>query len=396
MIPLTRNETLVRLFSTGILALLVSCATQPPVRTLRIATFNVAMGLGQAGELGANLRSGSDPRLVKLADIIQRVRPDVLLLNEFDFDPGTDAAALLNEKYLQHTQSQAAPISYPWSYAAPVNTGVDSGLDLDLNGRTGDPADAWGFGVFPGQYGMLVLSRFPLEKDTARTFRTLLWRDLPDAGRPVFPDGTEFYPDEVWEQLRLSSKSHWDIPISADGDTLHLLVSHPTPPVFDGPEDRNGRRNAAEIRFWASYINPEGSDFIVDDRGNSGGLERHARFVIAGDLNSDPADGDSSQAPILALLDHPAINSQCTPASSGGAQAATDQAGANLRHKGNPAFDTSDFSDEAVGNLRLDYVLPSAHLEAVACGVFWPAPGEDGAGLETVSDHRLTWIEVKF
>jgi hypothetical protein len=46
-------------------------------------------------------------------------------------------------------------------------------------------------------------------------------------------------PEEL-EVFRLSSKSHWDVPIVIGRKTVHFLVSHPTPPVFDGPEDRNG------------------------------------------------------------------------------------------------------------------------------------------------------------
>lgn len=54
--------------------------------------------------------------------------------------------------------------------------------------------------------------------------------------------------------LRLSSKSHWDLPDYVGDRVVHVLAAHPTPPVFDGPEDRNGLRNADEIRFWADYV----------------------------------------------------------------------------------------------------------------------------------------------
>ena len=39
------------------------------------------------------------------------------------------------------------------------------------------------------------------------------------------------------EVFRLSSKSHWDVPLRVGGEVVHFLVSHPTPPVFDGPDD---------------------------------------------------------------------------------------------------------------------------------------------------------------
>ena len=117
-----------------------------------------------------------------------------------------------------------------------------------------------GFGFFPGQFGMVVYSKYPIAYEDVRTFRKFLWEDMPGnlIPRPFYS------PDEV-EILRLSSKSHWDVPIQIGRKTVHFLVSHPTPPVFDGSEDRNGRRNHDEIRFWADYITPGKSSYIYDD-----------------------------------------------------------------------------------------------------------------------------------
>ena len=97
--------------------------------------------------------------------------------------------------------------------------------------------------------------------------------------------------------FRLSSKSHWDVPVEVGGRTVHVLASHPTPPTFDGAEDRNGRRNHDEIRFWADYVRPgAGSGYIYDDAGGTGGLKPGSSFVILGDQNADPLDGDSVAA----------------------------------------------------------------------------------------------------
>ena len=59
-----------------------------------------------------------------------------------------------------------------------------------------------------------------------------------------------------------------------------------------------------------------------------------------------------------------------------------------------PALDTADFSDARVGNLRADYVLPSANLAVSGCGVFWPRAGEPGAEAAAFSDHRLVWLDI--
>jgi len=359
---------------------------------IRFATFNIAMGLDSEGELYQRLVSGKDKNLRKVASVIQRVKPDVLLLNEFDWYE-LDSAVLFIQNYLDVPQPGSEAISYAHALNGAVNTGEDSGLDLNSNDIPGEPEDAWGYGKFPGQYGMMVLSRFPLQLQ--RSFRLFKWHDMPNAQVPVKPDGSNWYADPLWKKLRLSSKSHWDIEVKIDDQSVHFLVSHPTPPVFDGPEDRNGTRNHDEIRFWADYVDPQYSAYIYDDSGAEGGLPGSAKFVIAGDLNADPADGDSSAGAISQLLKHSKIDASCVPTSEGAEQAGAEQKGKNLEHKGNHAADTGDFNDKYTGNMRIDYVLPSATLKVVGCGVFWPASGEAGHDLTDVSDHHLVWLDVE-
>jgi endonuclease/exonuclease/phosphatase family metal-dependent hydrolase len=361
---------------------------------VRIATFNIAMGLEHPGQLAAALSSGADERLRQVAEILQRVRPDIVLLNEFDYDPYVDTAALLNDNYLSRATGNHAAIHYPHHFRTPVNTGVDSGFDLDGDGQPGGPGDAWGFGRFPGQYGMLLLSRYPLRTEQARTFASFLWADLPGARAPLRADGRPFYPEDSWKALRLSSKSHWDITADINGRALHLLAFHPTPPVFDGPEDRNGLRNFDEIRFWREYTRPDGGAFIVDDSGTAGGIAAGEAFVIAGDFNADPRDGDATPGAIAQLLEASWIDARCVPTSIGGSEAARRQGGMNMQQTGDPAADTADFDDRYTGNLRLDYLLPSADLGIRGCGVFWPAADEEGHDLLEGSDHRLVWLDI--
>jgi endonuclease/exonuclease/phosphatase family metal-dependent hydrolase len=382
-----------RCFAPILLLVSLSAWSAEPVM-LRVATFNVAMGLDRAGALCSALAGGTDARLLQIAEILQRVRPDILLLNEFDYDPKCDAAALLNAGYLAQSHNGQRPIGYAHHFRAAVNTGVDSGLDLDGDDRAGGPGDAWGFGHFPGQFGMLLLSRYPLRVEQIRTFAKYRWSALPGARKPANENGTPFYSEATWQLLRLSSKNHWDVPVDIDGRSLHVLAFHPTPPVFDGPEDRNGLRNFDEIRFWLDYTGPDGADFIVDDAGEAGGLPPEEAFVIAGDFNADPHDGDSVAGAGRQLLDAAWIDAGCVPASRGGAEAARDQGGVNSRQAGDPAADTADFDDRYAGNLRLDYVLPLSGLDVRDCGVFWPAAGQEGHELVTVSDHRLVWLDL--
>jgi hypothetical protein len=250
---------------------------------------------------------------------------------------------------------------------------------------------------------MAVYSRFPIDFADIRTFQYFLWKDMPGAmlpDDPATPEPADWYSADELDAFRLSSKSHWDVPILIGKKTVHFLVSHPTPPVFDGPEDRNGTRNFDEIRFWADYITPGHSGYIYDDEGIHGGLEPGSLFVIAGDQNSDPLDGDSIPGAIQQLIDHPLVNTKVTPDSIGGPEQAVLQGGANGTHLSDPAFDTADFSDTAPGNLRADYVLPRKSLRITDAAVFWPASADPLFSLVGTfpfpsSDHRLVWIDVK-
>jgi hypothetical protein len=367
-------------------------AGAPAADSIRVATFNTSLYSDQAGGLVERLRK-DDPAARKIAAVIQRQRPDVLLLNEFDYDAEGLAADLFQENYLAKAQFGQNPLTYRYRYFAPVNTGVPSGFDLNRDGKTGGGDDAFGFGKHPGQYGMLVLSQFPIDRRSVRTFRKFLWKDMPHALEPVNADGSPWYSAEAWNVFRLSSKSHWDVPVNTPFGTLHLLASHPTPPVFDGPEDRNGRRNHDEIRFWGEYVRNRGSQWIVDDLGLRGGLRENQRFVIAGDLNADPADGDGIPGTIVDLLENPMLLRMTTPRSEGAVEAALADGGANSTHQGAHRHDTGSFGPK-VGNLRLDYVLPSVGLRVLDKGVFWPKRGETGNDWLDATDHRMVWVDL--
>jgi endonuclease/exonuclease/phosphatase family metal-dependent hydrolase len=375
-----------RAFPAVLLALsaLPACAdaTAAPAADIRVATFNASLNRAVEGELVADLSSPDDPQAREVAEVVQRVRPDVLLINEFDHAPA--AVDLFRDNYLERGQNGAESIDYPHAFLAPSNTGVPSGFDLDNDGTVGGPNDALGFGAFRGQYGMLVLSRFPIDTAAVRTFQRFLWKDLPGTRLPG-----DFYSPEEQAVLPLSSKSHWDVPVRVGDRTLHVLAAHPTPPTFDGPEDRNGRRNADEIAFWRMYVQPGGAgDALYDDAGRHGGLGDGERFVILGDQNSDPLDGDSLPGAADQILTaHNVLDP--APASDGAAEAA------NPGHRGDPRLDTADFSDPTPGNLRVDFVLPSEPMEVLRSGVFWPVAADPLARLNDASDHHATWVDLR-
>ncbi|MCA9537721.1 MAG: endonuclease/exonuclease/phosphatase family protein [Myxococcales bacterium] len=394
-----------------LLLLMTACAgapagPKPPEdampRTLRVATFNASLNRPTAGALRAQVAQPGDPQLAAVAEIIQRNAPDVLVLQEVDYDATGETLRLFAENYLAVSQNGAPPIKLPYVLAPPSNTGVPTGLDLDHDGKTDGPADAQGFGLFPGQYGFAVLSRYPIDEAAARTFGKLLWRDLPGAKLPVDPaTGAPWYAPEALAVLRLSSKNHLAAPVQVGGRTIWIVVAHPTPPVFDGPEDRNGRRNHDEIRLLADLIDPARGAALTDDQGRKGRLPADADFVICGDLNADPVDGDSVDAAVAQVLDHPRVHPETArgalvPRSAGGQANPTEGP-----HQGDPAQQTAHWG------LRVDYVLPSRTLKPVASAVFWPTADDPLARLVATttdaqgrtqhqsSDHRLVYVDLE-
>ncbi len=360
----------------------------PPTDSqVRIALFNIReLSTDKIAEVDTD-GVGVNAQLRAAAEIITEVRPDILVLNEVDHDYDdfgstlTTAARAFARNYLETAEE---PIEYLYAYAAPNNTGMLSGVDLNGDGivagqehqggrEHGD--DSYGFGVYPGQYSMAILSRHPVISGESRTFQRLLWRDQPGNHLPG-----DFYSEEALAEMRLSSKSHQDVPVAIDGKRLHLFLSHPTPPVFDGDEDRNGRRNFDEIMLWRQYI--DGEPALVDDNGRQGGYAAGMPFVVVGDLNA--AEGDAAVydgvAAIDQLLQHTAIQDPVEWVVSPGAP-------------DNPRA-TTEFGD--MGR-RIDYVLPSRGIEIVGGGVYWPSADEDPDGNTRAllaSDHRLVWLDL--
>ena len=373
-------------------------------KEVRFATFNASLNRAAAGQLVTDLSTPDNAQARTVAEIIQRSRPDVLLVNEFDYVAGGRAAELFRDNYLEVSQNGARPVDYPYYYVAESNTGIPSGFDLNNDGTIGGGDDAFGFGAYPGQFGLAVFSKYPIDTRKARIFQHFLWKDMPGAmlpDDPATPAPADWYSPAELDVFRLSSKSHWDLPIRIGRETVHFLVSHPTPPVFDGPEDRNGARNFDEIRFWADYVRGgKRAAYIYDDAGRYGGLRHGEQFVIAGDQNSDPLDGDSVPGAIQQLLENPKVNAKHPPTSAGAVEASELQGGINASHQSPPRYDTADFADTNPGNLRADYVLPSKDMRIQDSAVFWPVQADPLFRLTGVfpfpsSDHRLVWVDVK-
>lgn len=300
------------------------------------------------------------------AAVIRAAAPDVLLLAEFDHDAGLVAARAFAD----------LAGGYPHVFALGSNAGMPTGLDMDGDGRSGDARDAQGYGRFSGDGGMVLLSRWPIDTAAVQDFTPLLWRDLPGATLPQV-DGAPFPSPEAQAIQRLSSTGHWVVPVTTPEGPLLILAHAATPPVFDGPEDRNGLRARDELRLWEAWFD------------GALGPRPDLPFVLLAKTNLDPADGEGDNPAMAAVLAR--LDLQDPRPASPGALAAADTG-----HSGDPALDTADWSDGVPGNLRVSYVLPSTRWEVLAAGVVWPLPGAPlRAEAEAAGPHRLVWADIR-
>ncbi len=385
------------LLAVSFLILVGSVQAQQESSTVRIALFNIwelsTKKIMQVDESG----KGLDKQLQAAAQIIQQIKPDILIINELDhdyrsLDQGLNQNALrFQNAYLSR---EDAGVAFPHIFVAPCNTGIPTGLDLNKDGVVSGEhnvggrdygTDCYGFGTYPGQYAMGLYSIYPIDTAKVRTFQKFLWKDLPEHHMPP-----GFYDNEATNIFRLSSKSHWDIPILIDGKRIHLFLSHPTPPAFDGEEDRNGRRNFDEIKFWVLYLadDPE----LYDDNNISGGFKGENSFLIAGDLNASRRS-DSRFDGVVAieqLLNHPKIKDT--------GEWLVSKGGWEGRKKGPPDYwelNTVKFGKDF--RMQIDYLLPGKDIQIIDGGVYWPAGYEDPDGhhlAEIASDHRLVWLDI--
>lgn len=344
------------------------CAVAGRAETFRVATYHTDLARKGPGLLLRDILKG-DEQVDAVAGVIARMRPDILLLLDVDYDLEARALAALNARIT------AAGHRFDHVFTRRPNSGMATDLDLDGDGRRGGPGDAQGFGRFAGEGGMAVLSRWPVGAIT--DLSGLVWGALPWAMSPEV-DGRPFPSPEARAVQRLSSVAHWVVPVETPAGQVTLAAFHATPPVFDGPEDRNGMRNHDEITLWRHWMD------------GAFGAPPEGRFIVLGDANLDPVDGEGRKGAILGLLGDARLQDPM-PESPGAVVEADPQ------HRGDPALDTVNWPGPDPGNLRVDYVLPSVDFRVRGAGVFWPAPGEAGHELaERASRHRLVWVDLEF
>ncbi len=321
---------------------MIASATQ--AQDIRIATFTVELDRKGPGLLLRDIESGKDKQIQAVIAEIVKAKPDIIVLQRFDWDMGRLAVQAFQNKLKNKGWD------LPHAFAPRPNSGAKLGSDLPKDG-------VQSFGRFPGNRGLVLLSRFPIQSDKIQNHSDVLWSQISNSQSPD--------TGSLAKNQKLPSVALVTVPILVHSTLVWVTTFHANAPLFDGGSGRNVKRNADEITFASQLVikNPEPGIMVMN-------------------ANLDPEDGKGSRNAIRSVLAQPRLI-DTTPQSEGGV------ANADTNHNGNPAFDTVDWPDDDPGNLRVSYILPTREFTVKDAGVQW-VPGQSNLA----SRHRLVWADI--
>jgi hypothetical protein len=360
-----------------------------PVR-LRVAQFNLR-------EMSTDkLMSASDEQATAAAEVAARFEPDILCINELQYDisgwpaqgmpgaapgspyggynvPGADNAKRVAER--------VAAAGGP-SYEHTLLTAGNSGYYWEGNTLGFDWFILRGWGEYPGRFNTAVLSKYPIVEDQVRIITNFAWEDLPD--NKIAQMDSEIGV-QVPPGFPLFEKSLNVVPVQVGADVVHLVLLHPVSPAFD---PINPYRNYDELRALRLFLD-----------GQLPGVEPlavGAKFIVVGDLNADPDDGDSLPGAIQQVLEQPDLLAVFPE----GAGTKGNNGQYNTYISGCGLDDGSVVTNPAARfQLQLDYLLPSATIgQPLESNNFFPDIAQnqyDFALSCRASDHRFLSIDVE-
>ena len=310
------------------------------------------------------------------ASIIRRYDPDVLSINEMQYDladvpdAGLPGNGLNPLRFMQTFLSgDGGALPYPHWFISPANTGLRARLGEDGAWTL----DEYNYGRFPAEYSMALLSKLPVDSAAVKRHAWVRWREL--AGNRM--------PDDLPADLPLFDKDFYDVPVRVKGRTVRVLMLHTVPPIFTA---YNAPRNADQVAFLRRYV--EGGPLPPGVEPLPAGTP----FVIMGDLNIDPQNGSGVRDEIRALLNSELV---VDPRPAGGClRGVSPELCTSLAGGGRPEPNLDP--DEGFCG-RLDYVLFSRHFEVGEALVHWPGPEEEPEAFRearVASDHFAVVVEA--
>jgi hypothetical protein len=311
----------------------------------RVATFHAELTRKGPGLLLRDVLRGKDEQIAALEQINATVRPDVLLLTKVDFDLEKRTA-----KALQHA------LGYAHSFALAPNSMIPTDLDLDGDGRAMD-RQTWA--RYAGE-GAMLLSQHPVA--LKYHLADLAWKDMQNPKMPIDAAGQPFPSKPAQDVQKVVSQGLWIVEIRPKSKTSFtaVLFQNQTP-VFDGPEDQNGLRNAAQLRLLEDVMRGQYGSFPKD------------RFVLIGNTNLDPNAGAGDRGAMLDLLNDKRLQ--------------------DPRPRNRLGEDATVVWEKA-GPMRVSYVLPSADWTVERAELFWPKDGPLRQAAEQASRHKMVWVQI--
>jgi 3-phytase len=365
-------------------------ADSGPVR-LRVGHFNLR-------EMStAKLLDESDEQATAAAQILARFAPDIISINELQFDmqgvptpsmpgaPGTTGWGqfdVFGADNAHRLADRIAAAGTPEGYEHRLIFVGNSGYYWEGSTLGFDWFILRGWGEFRGRFNTAILSRYPILLDQVRIISDVPWDALPENHIAKMKAETGI---DVPPGFPIFEKGLNIVPVQVNDEVLHLVLLHTVSPAFD---PINPYRNYDELRALVMFLDGQlpGVEPLPPD----------AKFMIVGDLNADPDDGDGLPGAIQQVLDHPsviAVFGAGAGTKGNNGQYNTYLSGCGLDDGSIVQNPTQKFQ------LQLDYLLPSTNLgEPLETFLFFPdfqTEREDFDLACRASDHRFAYTDIQ-
>ncbi|MEE2743653.1 MAG: endonuclease/exonuclease/phosphatase family protein [Bdellovibrionota bacterium] len=253
-------------------------------------------------ELDSKKIEERSPQLLLALDIIKKYPFDFLSLNELQYDwPGIPYPSLETKGKNLDIIGQYLGLDF-FSLFHSGNTGKrakkrDDGLYWpnlkSLKARRF--ADPINFGIFPGQYGLGSLFKYPLKKK--RIISELKWRDFDPSVR--LENYRDAFGNRLSKDMLLFDKAFIHGVLDVKGQDLHFVLLHSVPAYnFGNPRSVNIKRNAAQLKFLEWFLTGKTNEVL----GGINPLPRGTPFIAVGDFNVDYRDKNKEGAFVMRSL----------------------------------------------------------------------------------------------
>ena len=243
--------------------------------------------------------------MVAAQNILKKLAPDLLSLNEIQYDlPGVPDAGFATTGQNLNKLAPRIGMGQATSVFFPANTGMNAKPQADgsyiLESPTDEQrrlfADPVNFGMFPGQYSTGLLSR--LDVLSVKEFHNISWKQVhPDLSLADFTDSNG---EPLPEDMSLFDKNFTHVVVRFQDKPLHLILFHTVPSFHFGNERTpNFQRNLDQLRFLQWYLGSDQSG-ITQVEGIEP-LKKGASFVAMGDWNVDPESDNPGARVIIEL-----------------------------------------------------------------------------------------------